>query len=103
MNTLNLNIPELIEDVDVETLLEPPYKVLIHNDDSTPYEFVVGILRNIFALSPAEAELVTFAAHTTGIALVCVLPLSEAKARVGKAHFAASLEGYPLHFSIEPE
>ena len=28
---------------------------------------------------------------------------SEAEKRVGRAHFAASLEGYPLTFTIEPE
>jgi ATP-dependent Clp protease adapter protein ClpS len=42
-------------------------------------------------------------AHTSGIAYVATLPLKEAQKRVGKAHFAASLEGYPLMFTIEPE
>jgi len=41
-------------------------------------------------------------AHLNGQALVAMLPLSEAKLRVGKAHFAAQLEGYPLLFTIEP-
>ena len=50
-----------------------------------------------------EAEHVAYVAHTSGIAYVATLPLNEAQKRVGKAHFAATLEGYPLMFSIEPE
>ena len=77
-------------------------KVLIHNDDVTPMEFVVIILQRIFQLSPLEAEHVMITAHFNGLALVATLPMSEAKKRVGKAHFAAQLEGYPLMFTIEP-
>ena len=76
-------------------------RVLIHNDDVTPMDFVVIILQRIFQLSPLEAEHVMVTAHFNGLALVAMLPLSEAKTRVGKAHFAAQLEGYPLMFTIE--
>lgn len=86
-----------------ETAEEPPWKVLIHNDDVTPYNFVVAILIRIFELTPIIAEHVTYLAHTKGIALVAVLPKSEAERRVGKAHFAARLEGFPLTFTLEPE
>lgn len=82
---------------------EPPWKVLIHNDDVTPYNFVVAILIRIFELTPIIAEHVTYLAHTKGVALVAVLPKSEAERRVGKAHFAARLEGFPLTFTLEPE
>jgi len=77
-------------------------RVIIHNDDVTPMDFVVIILQRIFQLSPLEAEHVMVTAHFNGQALVAMLPLSEAKIRVGKAHFAAQLEGYPLLFTIEP-
>jgi ATP-dependent Clp protease adaptor protein ClpS len=100
---LELALPEIEEDVDAEEELEPLYRVIIHNDDVTPYEFVIGILQRIFQLDAVAAEVVTFAAHTSGIAHVATLPLREAQKRVGKAHFAASLEGFPLMFTIEPE
>lgn len=76
--------------------------VIIHNDDVTPMDFVVIILQRIFQLAPLEAEHVMITAHLNGLALVVTLPESEAKKRVGKAHFAAQLEGYPLMFTIEP-
>jgi ATP-dependent Clp protease adaptor protein ClpS len=95
--------PEIYEDTEQEEELEPNYKVFIHNDDVTPYEFVIAILQKIFELLPMEAEHITFVAHTSGIAYVATYPKTEAQKRVGKAHFAAGLEGFPLHFSIEPE
>ncbi|MEW5988100.1 MAG: ATP-dependent Clp protease adaptor ClpS [Chloroflexota bacterium] len=76
---------------------------MVHNDDVTPYDFVILILLNVFQLPHLMAEHVTWTAHTWGMAYVASLPLPEAKRRVGKAHFAAGLEGFPLHFSIEPE
>jgi ATP-dependent Clp protease adaptor protein ClpS len=90
-------------DINLDEALEPPYKVFIHNDDVTPYDFVIMVLQKFFELTSLEAEYVTFVAHTSGIAYVATLPLKEAQKRVGKAHFAASLEGYPLMFTIEPE
>lgn len=94
---LDTNLDQQTED-DQEDLV----KVIIYNDDVTPMDFVVIILQRVFQLSPLEAEHVMITAHFNGLALVATLPLSEAKKRVGKAHFAAQLEGYPLMFTIEP-
>jgi ATP-dependent Clp protease adapter protein ClpS len=44
-----------------------------------------------------------YTAHYRGMAVVQILPRSEAETRINKAHFAAGLEGYPLHFSMEAE
>jgi ATP-dependent Clp protease adaptor protein ClpS len=85
------------------TALEPLYRVIIHNDDVTPMGFVVSILERIFLISPPDAVRIMYTAHTNGLAYVQTLPKTEAQARISKAHFAAGLEGYPLHFSIEPE
>jgi len=86
-----------------ETELEPLYRVIIHNDDVTPMDFVVYILERIFFVTGPDAVTIMLTAHYKGNAYVQTLPKSEAQSRVNKAHFAAGLEGYPLHFSIEPE
>lgn len=83
--------------------LEGLWNVIVHNDEVTPYDFVILVLRRFFKLLPPDAEYVTYLAHTQGRAVVATLPLPEAQKRVGQAHFAASLEGYPLLFTIEPE
>lgn len=105
MSLAPLQSPEIDkeEEIKQESEEEPPYKVLIHNDEITPYDFVIAILIRIFSLTPIIAEHITYLAHTNGLALVCILPKSEAEKRVGKAHFAARLEGFPLTFSLEPD
>lgn len=93
--------PQIVENP--ETELEPLYRVIIHNDDVTPMDFVVSILERIFFIAGPDALEIMYTAHFSGAAYVQTLPKSEAQSRVGKAHFAAGLEGYPLRFSIEPE
>lgn len=94
------DIDEQTEEVPVE---EPPYRVLIHNDDVTPMDFVVMILEKIFQVNRPNAMSIMLIAHYTGTAYVQTLPKSEAQKRIGKAQFAAGIEGYPLKFSMEPE
>lgn len=94
---------ELDRGLDTLESLESMWRVFIHNDDVTPYDFVVTVLQQIFELDAVAAELITFTAHSAGIAYVTTLPKTEAQRRVGKAQFAASLEGFPLAFTIEPE
>ena len=94
---------EIIEEQEQETELEPLYRVIIHNDDITPMNFVVHVLTNFFYLSNPKAEEIMMTAHFSGKAYVQTLPKSEAEKRINKAHFAAGMEGYPLHFSMEPE
>jgi ATP-dependent Clp protease adaptor protein ClpS len=94
---------EIGEEQQNETAYEPLYRVIIHNDDVTPMDFVVHVLSTIFMLLPADAVKVMYLAHYRGEAVVQILPRSEAEKRINKAHFAAGLEGYPLHFSMEPE
>ena len=92
-------IPETLPEIE----LEPMYRVIIHNDDVTPMDFVVTILERIFLVSGPTALEIMYTAHFSGVAYVQSLPESEARSRIGRAHFAAGLEGYPLHFSMEPE
>lgn len=99
----------VVPDVDVEFVvmddeeLEKPFKVLIHNDDVTPFDFVIAVLCTIFELNVQDAEAVTYEAHTNGIALVTVLPYKEAHSRIYNAQTAAREFGYPLLFTMEPD
>jgi ATP-dependent Clp protease adaptor protein ClpS len=101
---MNLQVTPDIEIIEeTETALEPLYRVIIHNDDVTPMDFVVNVLTSIFFVSPPDAVEVMLVAHYKGAAYVQTLPKTEAQKRINKAHFAAGLEGYPLHFSMEKE
>jgi ATP-dependent Clp protease adapter protein ClpS len=82
---------------------ERPWAVFIHNDETTPMDFVIHILSMVFQLSSSHAAQVMYTAHINGKAFVQALPRTEALRRVGQARFAARLRGYPLEFSVESE
>jgi ATP-dependent Clp protease adaptor protein ClpS len=86
-----------------EEELERPYRVIIHNDDVTTFEFVINIVVVVFEQTFFRATRIAFETHTKGNSYICTLPLEEAKSKVFKAQFAARQQGFPLTFSIEPE
>jgi ATP-dependent Clp protease adaptor protein ClpS len=89
--------------LDIEEADGGRFKVLIHNDNVTPYDFVITVLLRIFRLSPELAEHITWQAHTRGVAPVCTRPRGEAERLITEAHTAARTNGYPLTFSMEPK
>jgi ATP-dependent Clp protease adaptor protein ClpS len=97
--------PEIREDIEEspEITQGPLYRVIIHNDEVTPMDFVIYVLRQIFLLTGPYAVQVMYSAHYHGNALVDILPKSEAQQRVHQAHYAARLAGYPLQFTLERE
>jgi ATP-dependent Clp protease adaptor protein ClpS len=99
----NPTIPEIEIIEETETELEPLFKVIIHNDNITPMDFVVHTLKNHFYLSNDKAADIMFTAHVYGTAYVQTLARSEAEKRINKAHAEASNAGYPLKFTMEPE
>jgi ATP-dependent Clp protease adaptor protein ClpS len=96
-------VPEISEAVGKQPKVveEPPYRVIIHNDDSTPMNFVIYVLQYIFMLAGPRAAQVMFTAHIHGSAYVDSLPKIEAQRRIHRAHVAARLAGYPLLFTLE--
>ena len=96
-------LPEIEIIEETETELEPLHRVIIHNDDVTPMDFVVHILKTIFYLSNPQAAAIMFTAHVYGSAYVQTVAKSEAVKRINRAHAEAHNAGYPLPFSMEPE
>ncbi len=95
--------PEKIQEEQEQTQREPLYRVIIHNDDVTPMDFVTHILISIFIVHEPNASHIMYTAHLNGSAYVQTLPKPEAQKRINKAHFAARMKNYPLQFSMEPE
>ena len=96
-------LPEIEIVEETETELEPLYRVIIHNDDVTPMDYVVYILKAVFYLANDRAAEIMLTAHIYGTAYVQTLAKSEAEKRINKAHFEAHNAGYPLKFTMEPE
>ena len=96
-------IPQRTDQPAEETSQEPLYRVIVHNDDVTPMDFVTHILVTVFVVPAENALTIMYTAHLNGSAYVQTLPKAEARRRINKAHFAARMKGYPLKFSMERE
>ena len=79
------------------------WKIFVHNDEVTPYDYVIGILGDLFMLSEELADHVAWTAHTKGVAVVVVRPRVEAEKLVKVAHGRARQSSYPLTFSLEQD
>lgn len=78
-------------------------QLVIHNDDQTPWEFVVDLVRSVFNRSQAEAE--TFAATVTqqGEAVCGSYPFAVAKAMLDTAQQRVKAAGHPLRITATPK
>ena len=76
----------------------PRYKVLLHNDDSNPMEYVVQTLvKTIGGLTMPQAVSIMMEAHTNGIALVITCAQEHAE------FYCETLKNHGLTSTIEPD
>ena len=89
----------------VRTKVERPrlYKVILVNDDYTPRDFVVMILKGEFRMTDDEAYKVMITAHRLGVCVVAVFTRDIAETKATRATDAGRAKGYPLLFTTEPE
>jgi ATP-dependent Clp protease adaptor protein ClpS len=85
--------------------LERPklYKVILVNDDYTPREFVVMVLKSVFHMGEETGYRVMLTAHRMGTAVVVVCARDIAETKAKEAVDLAKEAGYPLMFMTEPE
>lgn len=86
-----------------KTKRPPLYKVLLHNDDYTPMEFVVAVLIQIFRHDETTANQVMLHVHRSGIGVAGVYPFEVAETKVAQTLAAAKNHEYPLQCTCEAE
>jgi len=79
------------------------HKVILLNDDYTPREFVVVVLKAEFRMTEEQAHRVMMTAHRRGACVVAVYTKDVAEAKATSATDRARQKGYPLLFTTEPE
>ena len=94
--------PRLRADSEEEAERTRPWRVVLHNDDYTPMEYVTKLLHRVFRLGWARSLMVMAKAHSSGRAEVAILPRDEATERIEEAHARARADGWPLRFTQEP-
>ena len=79
------------------------HKVILLNDDYTPRDFVVAVLRGVFRMSDDQAARVMITAHQKGVCVVAVYQRDIAETKASEATDAGRSAGFPLMFTTEPE
>ncbi len=79
------------------------WKVILLNDDYTPREFVVQVLKAVFRMNAEQAYHVMMTAHRRGACVIAVYTKDVADTKAKEATELGKENGYPLYFTTEPE
>ena len=83
--------------------LKPPpmYKILLLNDDFTPMEFVLDVLKIFFSMSQEQATRIMLKVHTEGVGVCGVYPSDIASTKVDQVVNFARENQHPLRCVME--
>jgi len=102
------NLEELVRQEISETKsstdikLPRKYKVVLLNDDYTPMDFVVEVLRHFFHLSEEIAVQVMLQVHIQGKGVCGVFTRDIAETKIALVNEYARMNQHPLLSSMEP-
>ena len=100
MSTTDIQLDEKIK----VTISEPKrWKVILLNDDSTPMEFVIAILVEIFRHTPDSAKDIMLQVHEQGSGVAGTYSFEIAEAKAVEATNHARTNGHPLQLKLEEE
>ena len=98
-------VPE--EATETRTRRQPPYAVILHNDDSNSMDFVILVLRKVFGYTVEKCVALMLEAHERGKAAVWVGAMEVAELKADQIHSCGSdpfvkTGGHPLGVTVEP-
>ncbi|MCD6039607.1 MAG: ATP-dependent Clp protease adapter ClpS [Gammaproteobacteria bacterium] len=83
-------------------LKEPSkYRVIMHNDDFTPMEFVVAVLEMFFSMERALATKIMYEIHMAGKAICGIYSKDVAETKADQVMEYAKSHDHPLLCSVE--
>lgn len=85
----------------IETMEPLQYRVVVHNDDFTPMEFVVGILEKFFFMDRQRAAQIMMEAHTNGTAACGIFSKDYAESKIAQVIEFAQNHEHPFYCSME--
>ena len=100
MTESNTEAVKLAEDK-VKHKLPPLYKILLLNDDFTPMEFVIEVLKLFFSMNQEQATQIMLKVHTEGVGVCGVYPSDIASTKVKQVVEFSRKNQHPLRCVME--
>ncbi len=94
---------QLDEKIKVKVTEPKNWKVILLNDDTTPMDFVISILIDIFKHTVESSKEITIQVHETGSGIAGVYSFEIAEAKAVEATTQARANGFPLQLKLEEE
>lgn len=91
------------EKIDIDVSIPKMWHVLVMNDDFTPMELVIDILKAVFKHDEDSAKKKTLEVHNHGAAVVGRYVFEIAEQRALEATKIARMNGSPLKLTIEEQ
>jgi ATP-dependent Clp protease adaptor protein ClpS len=100
MSSTDIQLDEKIKVI----ITEPKrWKVILVNDDSTPMEFVVSVLTEVFKHNESTARDIMLQVHEQGSGIAGVYSFEIAEVKAVEATNLARTNGFPLQIKLEEE
>jgi len=100
MPTTDIQLDEKVK----VTITEPKrWKVILLNDDSTPMEFVISLLMEVFKHNQNSAQDIMLQVHETGSGIAGIYSFEIAEAKAVDATNLARNNNHPLQIKLEEE
>ena len=90
-----------INKADIILNLPRKYKVVLLNDDTTPMDFVISLLCEIFSHTVDSAENITMEVHNNGKGIAGIYFYEIAEQKIHEATTVSRAHGFPLSFNME--
>ena len=94
---------QLDEKIKIKTSEPKRWKVILLNDDSTPMEFVIALLMEVFRHTHNTAKDIMLQIHETGSGIAGTYSFEIAEAKAVEATNTARSNGHPLQIKLEEE
>lgn len=77
------------------------YQVILYNDEKTPMEFVIELLKNVYNHTQEQAESITLSVHKDGKGIAGIYYYEVAEQKVQESILISRSAGFPLSLDIE--
>jgi len=94
---------DVVEKQETELKRPKKYVVILHNDDVTPMDFVVDLLKSVFNMDHATAIDLMFKIHDDGQGIAGVYPYEVSEQKVTEARTLIKLASMQLKVTMQEE